>query len=56
MPHFQLVTTDGDVLGARELGRPEWPPGSDQLANVHLEQLLDFVTEPDQVLGVEAQV
>jgi hypothetical protein len=26
--HFQLVTTDGDVLGARELGRPDWPPGS----------------------------
>jgi hypothetical protein len=22
------VTTDGDVLGARELGRPDWPPGS----------------------------
>jgi hypothetical protein len=28
MPHFQLVTTDGTVLGARELGRPDWPPGS----------------------------
>jgi hypothetical protein len=28
MPHFQLVTVDGDVLGARELGRPDWPPGS----------------------------
>jgi hypothetical protein len=25
--HFQLVTTDGDVLGTRELGRPDWPPG-----------------------------
>ena len=28
MPHFQLVTTDGTVLGARELGRPDRPPGS----------------------------
>jgi hypothetical protein len=28
MPHFQLVTTDGTVLGTRELGRPDWPPGS----------------------------
>ena len=25
MPHFQIVTVDGDVLGARELGRPDWP-------------------------------
>ena len=28
MPHFQLVTSNGDVLGERELGRPDWPPGS----------------------------
>ena len=28
MPHFQLVTVDGIALGARELGRPDWPPGS----------------------------
>jgi hypothetical protein len=28
VPHFQLVTTDGTVLGARHLGRPDWPPGS----------------------------
>jgi hypothetical protein len=28
VPHFQLVTTDGTVLGARELGQPDWPPGS----------------------------
>jgi hypothetical protein len=28
VPHFQLVTTDGTALGARELGRPDWPPGS----------------------------
>jgi hypothetical protein len=28
MPHFQLLTTDGEVLGARELGRPDWRPGS----------------------------
>jgi hypothetical protein len=28
VPHFQLVTTDGTVLGAGELGRPDWPPGS----------------------------
>jgi hypothetical protein len=28
VPHFQLVTVGGDVLGARELGRPDWPPGS----------------------------
>jgi hypothetical protein len=28
MPHFQLVTTDGTVLGARELGRPDGPPRS----------------------------
>jgi hypothetical protein len=26
--NFQLVTTDGTVLGARELGRPDWPVGS----------------------------
>jgi hypothetical protein len=28
VPHFHLVTVDGDVLGARELGRPDWAPGS----------------------------
>jgi hypothetical protein len=28
VPHFQLVTTDGSVPGARELGRPDWPPGA----------------------------
>jgi len=28
MPHFQLVTVDGDVLGAHELSGPDWPPGS----------------------------
>jgi hypothetical protein len=28
MPHFQLVTVDGDVLGVRELGGPDWPVGS----------------------------
>jgi hypothetical protein len=26
--HFQLVTLDGEVLGARELGGSDWPPGS----------------------------
>jgi hypothetical protein len=26
--HFALVTRDGDTLGAVELGRPDWPPGS----------------------------
>jgi hypothetical protein len=28
MPHFSLVTTDSDVLGAMELARPDWPIGS----------------------------
>ena len=28
VPHFQLVTIDGNVLGARELSGPHWPPGS----------------------------
>jgi hypothetical protein len=28
MPHFQLITVDGDVLGARELSGPDWRPGS----------------------------
>ena len=28
MPHFALVTVDGDTLGAVELGRPDWPDGS----------------------------
>ena len=28
MPHFAVVTTDGDALGALELGRPDWPYGS----------------------------
>jgi hypothetical protein len=28
VPHFQLVTTDGDALGARELGWMDFPPGS----------------------------
>ena len=28
MAHFQLVTTDGEALGATELARPDWPPGS----------------------------
>jgi hypothetical protein len=27
VPHFELVTVDGTVLGARELSRPDWPPG-----------------------------
>ena len=27
-PHFQPITVDGDVLGARELSGPDWPPGS----------------------------
>jgi hypothetical protein len=26
--YFQLVTVDGDALGAVELSRPDWPPGS----------------------------
>jgi hypothetical protein len=25
MPHFSLVTSDGDALGTIELGRPDWP-------------------------------
>ena len=28
MPHFALVTTDGDALGPVELGRPHWPDGA----------------------------
>ena len=28
MPHFALVTTDGDALGTIELGRPDWPDGA----------------------------
>jgi hypothetical protein len=28
VPHFQLITVDGDVLGARELDGPDWPAGS----------------------------
>jgi hypothetical protein len=28
VPQFQLVTVDGEVLGARELSGPDWPPGS----------------------------
>ena len=28
MPHFQIVTTEGVALGAREVGPPDWPPGS----------------------------
>jgi hypothetical protein len=28
MPHFQLVTTDGEALGPIELDRTDWPPGS----------------------------
>jgi hypothetical protein len=28
MPHFQLVTTDGEALGVVELGPSEWPVGS----------------------------
>ena len=28
MPHFALVTTDGDALGTVELGRPDWPDGA----------------------------
>jgi hypothetical protein len=27
VPHFRLVTVDGTVLGARELGRTDWPLG-----------------------------
>jgi hypothetical protein len=28
VPHFQLVAVDDVVPGARELGGPDWPPGS----------------------------
>ena len=28
MPHFSLVTSDGDALGTVELGRPDWPEGA----------------------------
>jgi hypothetical protein len=28
VPHFQLITVDGDVLGARELSGTDWPPRS----------------------------
>ena len=28
MPHFALVTTDGDALGTVELGQPDWPDGT----------------------------
>jgi hypothetical protein len=28
VPHFQVITVDGDVLGARELSGSDWPPGS----------------------------
>jgi hypothetical protein len=28
MPQFPLVTVKGDILGARELDRPDWPRGS----------------------------
>jgi hypothetical protein len=28
MPHFQIVTVDGDAIGPMELGRPDWPAGS----------------------------
>jgi hypothetical protein len=28
MEHFQLVMVDGEALGAVELSRPDWPPGS----------------------------
>ncbi len=28
MPHFQIVTVDGDALGAVELDQHDWPNGS----------------------------
>jgi hypothetical protein len=28
VPHFQLVTSDGEALGPVELSRPDWPDGS----------------------------
>jgi hypothetical protein len=28
VPHFQLRTVNGESLGAVDLGRPDWPPGS----------------------------
>jgi hypothetical protein len=28
MPHFALVTTTGDALGAVELGQRDWPDGA----------------------------
>lgn len=28
VPHFQLVTVDGDALGVVEFGQPDWPIGS----------------------------
>jgi hypothetical protein len=31
LPHFQLVTTEGEALGAIELSRPDWPARLDHL-------------------------
>jgi hypothetical protein len=28
LEHFQLGMVDGEALGAVELSRPDWPPGS----------------------------
>lgn len=28
MPHFHIVTVDGEALGPMELSRPDWPRGS----------------------------
>jgi hypothetical protein len=28
MPHFNLVTLDGDALGGVELALRDWPPGT----------------------------
>jgi len=28
MPTFQIIREDGEVLGPRHLGRPDWPDGS----------------------------
>jgi hypothetical protein len=55
VPHFQLVTVDGDVLGTRELGRPDWPPGrviytGPDKPNLRVVRLLDTENDDPEML------
>lgn len=60
MPHFQLVTTDGEALGVVELELRNWPIGSvirqEDVAPFRVVDRINIAGDPEKfdVLVVEA--